>query len=57
MVLGMLTGAILLMIGILIGIKIRPEEEKIVEEYPTTFDGKYFSAKTAIREATRESDD
>ena len=53
----MLTGAILLMIGILIGIKIRPEEEKIVEEYPTTFDGKYFSAKTAIREATRESDD
>ena len=57
MVLGMLTGAILIIIGILIGLKIKPEEEKIVEDYPTTFNGKFYSARTAIREATGESDD
>lgn len=57
MVLGMLTGAILIIIGILIGFKIKPEEEKIVEDYPTTINGKFYSARTAIREATGESDD
>lgn len=57
MVLGMLTGAILVIVGILIGLKIKPQEEvQVTEDYPTTVNGKYYSAKTAIREATGESD-
>ena len=57
MILGMLTGAILVIAGILIGLKIKPEEAQVIEDYPTTFNGKFYSARTAIREATGESDD
>ena len=58
MILGMLTGAILVIVGILIGLKIRPQEEvQVTEDYPTTVNGKFYSARTAMREATGESDD
>ena len=57
MILGMLTGAILIIIGILIGLKIKREEVQVIEDYPTTVNGKFYSARTAIREATGESDD
>lgn len=58
MILGMLTGAILVIVGILIGLKIKPQEEtQVTEDYPTTVNGKFYSARTAIREATGESDD
>lgn len=58
MILGMLTGAILVIGGILIGLKIKPQEEvQATEDYPTTVNGKFYSARTAMRDITSRGDD
>lgn len=58
MILGMLTGAMLIVFGVYIGIQIRPKEEKIKEDQslPTTRDGKYYSTYTAIRDIQSRGD-
>ena len=58
MIIGMLIGAMLVVIGIVIGIKLQLPEEETEIEYPTTIDGKYYSARVALRESlpNKESD-
>ena len=62
MILGMLIGAGLLLLGFYLGyvfsLSTRTEEvEEVKEEFPLTLDGKYYSAKIAMREAMGRGED